>query len=201
MSSMSQEWVSSDSDSDSHSIPSLSIYLSIYLSTNSSSRSNPFYPVAVYTTPPNQKKTETATWSIAKLTTSQSHRNHHRAVFFQDQGKRHTTNMTLFYYCTHCKHQFRDPGIKRRQWWDMSRTLKWNLKLELGISRCRMLKFTFNLRDIGRPGLRLQGENPRSDGFDKSSFDDTTSREKNGILLGGQAGRLDPDRSFLSKWW
>lgn len=30
------------------------------------------------------------------------------AVFYQDQAKRHTTNMTLFYYCIHCKHMFRD---------------------------------------------------------------------------------------------
>ncbi|KAK4688510.1 DNA-directed RNA polymerase II subunit RPB9, partial [Tremellales sp. Uapishka_1] len=38
----------------------------------------------------------------------------HGAVFYQDQGKRITTNMTLFYYCTHCKHNFRDPNVKVR---------------------------------------------------------------------------------------
>jgi phage terminase large subunit GpA-like protein len=30
------------------------------------------------------------------------------AVFFQDQGKRHTTNMTLFYVCVHCREVYRD---------------------------------------------------------------------------------------------
>ncbi|BEJ13816.1 hypothetical protein CspHIS471_0309900 [Cutaneotrichosporon sp. HIS471] len=30
------------------------------------------------------------------------------AVFYQDQAKRLTTNMTLFYYCIHCKQPFRD---------------------------------------------------------------------------------------------
>lgn len=36
------------------------------------------------------------------------------AVFYQDQAKRQTTNMTLFYHCIHCKHLFRDPNIKTR---------------------------------------------------------------------------------------
>jgi len=36
------------------------------------------------------------------------------AVFYQDQGKRHTTNMTLFYYCLHCRRMFRDPKVKTR---------------------------------------------------------------------------------------
>ncbi|OXG29744.1 DNA-directed RNA polymerase II subunit RPB9 [Cryptococcus neoformans Ze90-1] len=39
---------------------------------------------------------------------------HHGAVFFQDQGRRITTNMTLFYYCTNCKHLFRDPIVRHR---------------------------------------------------------------------------------------
>ncbi|WVQ79927.1 hypothetical protein IAT38_002028 [Cryptococcus sp. DSM 104549] len=39
---------------------------------------------------------------------------HNDAVFFQDQGRRITTNMTLFYYCTNCKHLFRDPRVKGR---------------------------------------------------------------------------------------
>ncbi|RSH88932.1 DNA-directed RNA polymerase II core subunit rpb9 [Saitozyma podzolica] len=38
----------------------------------------------------------------------------HGAVFYQDQARRITTNMTLFYYCVHCKHLFRDPTIKHR---------------------------------------------------------------------------------------
>ncbi len=36
------------------------------------------------------------------------------AVFYQDQARRITTNMTLFYYCIHCKHVFRDPSVKLR---------------------------------------------------------------------------------------
>lgn len=36
------------------------------------------------------------------------------AVFYQDQAKRHTTNMTLFYYCMNCKQLFRDPKVKTR---------------------------------------------------------------------------------------
>jgi DNA-directed RNA polymerase subunit M/transcription elongation factor TFIIS len=38
----------------------------------------------------------------------------HRAVFYQDQARRITTNMTLFFYCTHCKHLFRDPKVRQR---------------------------------------------------------------------------------------
>ena len=38
----------------------------------------------------------------------------HGAVFYQDQAKRLTTNMTLFYYCIHCKHLFRDPNARER---------------------------------------------------------------------------------------
>jgi DNA-directed RNA polymerase II subunit RPB9 len=36
------------------------------------------------------------------------------AVFYQDQARRITTNMTLFYHCVHCKHLFRDPNVKHR---------------------------------------------------------------------------------------
>lgn len=43
-----------------------------------------------------------------------SHCGQHGAVFYQDQAKRQTTNMTLFYYCVHCKHLFRDPKVKTR---------------------------------------------------------------------------------------
>ncbi|WOO80669.1 DNA-directed RNA polymerase II subunit RPB9 [Vanrija pseudolonga] len=39
---------------------------------------------------------------------------HEGAVFYQDQAKRHTTNMTLFYYCMNCKQLFRDPKVKTR---------------------------------------------------------------------------------------
>ncbi|ODO06212.1 DNA-directed RNA polymerase II subunit RPB9 [Cryptococcus wingfieldii CBS 7118] len=39
---------------------------------------------------------------------------HHGAVFYQDQGRRITTNMTLFYSCINCKNLFRDPNIKHR---------------------------------------------------------------------------------------
>ncbi|KAK8864606.1 hypothetical protein IAR55_001856 [Kwoniella newhampshirensis] len=38
----------------------------------------------------------------------------HEAVFYQDQARRITTNMTLFYYCVNCKYSFRDPKIKSR---------------------------------------------------------------------------------------
>lgn len=38
-----------------------------------------------------------------------------RSVVFQDQAKRLTTNMTLFYFCTNCKHLFRDPEVARKK--------------------------------------------------------------------------------------
>lgn len=34
------------------------------------------------------------------------------AVFFQDQGKRLTTSMVLFYKCTKCKYEFQDKENK-----------------------------------------------------------------------------------------
>ncbi|ORX35700.1 hypothetical protein BD324DRAFT_631301 [Kockovaella imperatae] len=36
------------------------------------------------------------------------------AVFFQDQARRITTNMTLFFSCVNCKFLFRDPKVKQR---------------------------------------------------------------------------------------
>ena len=39
---------------------------------------------------------------------------HAGAVFYQDQARRITTNMTLFFSCLNCKHLFRDPKVKAR---------------------------------------------------------------------------------------
>ncbi|KAL7418050.1 DNA-directed RNA polymerase II subunit I [Mrakia frigida] len=41
------------------------------------------------------------------------HCGHDKAVFYQDQSKRHETRMTLFYVCTECKRNFTDPSLKR----------------------------------------------------------------------------------------
>ena len=37
-----------------------------------------------------------------------------RSVFFQDQARRITTNMSLFYCCTNCNNVYRDPARKGR---------------------------------------------------------------------------------------
>ncbi|KAI9639315.1 uncharacterized protein MKK02DRAFT_39612 [Dioszegia hungarica] len=36
------------------------------------------------------------------------------SVVYQDQARRLTTNMTLFYVCINCKSLFRDPNVKTR---------------------------------------------------------------------------------------